>query len=305
MNAITEPVVVGVTGAGRNTEALRFAIAEARALRCGLTLVHAVHPVLPPPPQTVSIAEETWAEVGAHIVAAARSELVALLAGEAMRVTTMVHLGSPSTLLCELSRRAERIVLQHPDGSRRHRIVTGSTITTVAAKAHCPVVAVPASSADLPPTACITAGVDHDAGPPAVVEAAFAEASARRSSLRLMHAWQVSDLYDDVLPDTARWTMHSRAVITAAAADTRFRYPDVVADVVVRREWPAQALVAAAAASDLLVVGRHRGPPAVATPVGSLTRTVLLNAPCPVMVVPVDVAGPLAPHGTDGDDLFP
>ena len=55
----------------------------------------------------------------------------------------------------------------------------------------------------------------------------------------------------------------------------------------VEHQWPPDALADLAASSALLVVGRHGHHPLMPPRLGSVARTALHRAPCPVMVVPV------------------
>lgn len=287
MRPLTRPVLVGVTGEGENTDALRFAISEARTLGVGLLLVHAAGSQLPPPPPSILITESTWSEVGTLVVDAVRDELESLLEDEDLPVGTVVRHGEPRRVFAEMSEDASMVVLQHRDLSRLHRIVTGSTVAAVATRAHCPVVSVPPARREGSGAGVISVGVHADGGPSAVVETAFATAALHRSSLRLVHAWRLATAYDDLLGDADRWTAQHEATITAAAAELRAKYPDVAVHVHIRHDWPGDVLVSASQDSDLLVVGRHDGVPAKPARLGSLARALVAHADCPVMVVPL------------------
>ena len=283
MPQVTRSVIVGVTGAHENTDALEFAIAEARLLGRGITVVHALQPVLPAPPSGVLIADQAWQEVGDSIVRQAEDELQALLGEESVPVATLVRRGSPGVVLSELSIDAALVVLQHQDRSRLHRIVTGSTVASVAAHAHSPVVSV-APSAGRAPSGVIAVGVRADGGPSAVLEAAFAEAAARASSLTVVHGWKVPAAYDDL---RAEWSAQDEASINHGVTSLRETYPDVEVRIDVHNDWPPDVLVQAAATADLLVVGRHSGLPMLPRRIGSLARAVVAHASSPVMIVPV------------------
>jgi nucleotide-binding universal stress UspA family protein len=291
MRTTGPPVLVGVTGSGENTDALRFAVGAARTRGCGVTLVHAVHPVLMPPPPSVLITDDTWTSVGRTIVEKVRPEVDRLLeelpAGAEVPVSTVVRQGGPGLVLGDLSKDACLVVLQRRDLSRLHRVVSGSAVAAVAAHARCPVVSVPSGAGDREPTGLVTAGVHGDGGPPEVLEAAFAEASARSCGLRLLHGWRLEQAYDHILSDVPAWTARDEATITVAARDLAAKYPEVQLHIDVRHDWPADVLAHAGAASDLLVVGRHSGLPLMPHRLGSLARTAVAHAPCPVMVVPV------------------
>jgi nucleotide-binding universal stress UspA family protein len=284
-------VLVGVTGSGENTDALRFAVEEARRRGCGITLVHAVSPVLPPPPPSILVTDDTWAATGEAIVDGVRRELDELLAGlpagQEPPVTGVARLGSPGTVFGELGADACLVVMQRRSRSRLSRVVSGSAMAAVASQARCPVVSVPATTAEREPTGMVCAGVHGDGGPVPVLEAAFAEASARQCALRLLHGWRLDTAYDDILARTAEWTARDEAAITTAASDLAAKYPEVQLHVDVRHDWPAAVLAEAGEAADLLVVGRHAGLAHLPHRLGSLARTALAHATCPVMVVPV------------------
>ncbi len=285
----TQPILVGVTGAGENTAALRFALEEARTSRLGVTLVHAVNPSVPPPPPTVLITDDTWLDVGADIVEGVRREAQCLLreeGGRPVTVTTLVQAGSASATMSELSRRSDLIVLQHRDLSRVHRLVTGSTVASVAAHARCPVVSVPAA-ASRAAHGVVTAGVEQDGSPREVLEAAFARASAHGAALRLIYAWRMASAYDEIFAEEARWNRESEALVHAAAAELQDKYPEVPVSVEVRHDAPADALADAAVTSDLLVVGRHSGHLGLPARLGFLARAMVTHAQCPVLVVPL------------------
>lgn len=287
MQPLTQPILVGVTGAGENTDALRFALTQARTLGVGVTLVHALHPSLPPPPPDVLITDGDWHDLGSRIVAEARDELEQLLDGEPVPISTTVRHAPPGAVFADLSTDASMIVLQHRDLSRLHRIVTGSTVASVASHAHCPVVSVPAGRGHRSATKLITAGLHGDGGPRQVLEAASATASDRQCALRIVHAWHLRAAYDDVVADPAEWIAGDEARIRAEVAEVESKYPEVAVTIDVRHQWPVDALVDAAEKSDLIVVGRHGGLPLMPSRLGSISRTVIAHAGCPVMVVPL------------------
>jgi nucleotide-binding universal stress UspA family protein len=287
VDSFTQAILVGVTGVGENTDALRYAAAEARATGAGVTLVHAVHTTVPPSPPGILITDDTWVEVGASIVAEVRHELEEMLGGEPMTVTTVVHRGPPGALLAELSQHASKIVLQHRALSRLHRLVSGSTVASVVTHAHCPVVSVPAGQGSRPTTSVVAAGVHVDGGPRQVVEVALAEAAARRSPLRLVYAWRMPEGYDDLIADAALWSAQAQAHITDVTADLCEKHPEVEVSVDVCHEWPADALARTAAAADLLVLGRHSTVRGLPPRLGSLARVTIAHATCPVVVVPL------------------
>lgn len=285
MDAMTQSILVGVTGRGENTDALRFALREATALGRGITLVHAVHPVMPPPPPSVLVVDESWESVGHTILEEVGDELRSL-SDDAVPVSVLALHGDPGSVLGDLSAEAAMVVLQHRDLSRLHRIVTGSTVAAVAAHAHCPVVSVPPAAA-AGTSGVVTVALHEDGGRREVLEAGFAAAALHHGSVRLVHAWRLTPAYEGVVVADEVWKRDVEAAIGAAAEELRAKYPDVPVEIDVRYDYPADVLTRVAADSDLLVIGRHgkRGPLPART--GSLARSVVAHAQCPVMIVPV------------------
>ncbi|WP_181312067.1 universal stress protein [Nocardioides campestrisoli] len=283
MKAMPGSVLVGVTGRGENTQALRFALEEARRLGTGVTLVHAVAPAPPTPPGAVLVTfEDDWTELGRTIVAEVAAEAEEL-AGD-VPVSSVVGYGAAGALLSDLSRDAVRVVLQHQHVHRMVRLVTGSTSARVAAQAHCPVISVPAGhEAEPESSGDVVAGVHDDGGPAEVVKAAVAEAELHGWRTRLLHAWHLPGAYDDLLEPEGAWARAALENLRHSSQD----HAGADLEVEVVHEWPADALVERSKTASLVVVGRHgrRGP--ISPRLGSRARAVLANSHCPVMVVPL------------------
>lgn len=278
-------ILVGVTGKGENTDALVIAARYARATGQRVTLVHAVPPSLPPAPPSALLADNSWEAVARTILADVDDEFRTF--ADEVPVDVVAAHGHPGSVFHDLSRSASLVVLEHRDMSRLHRIATGSTVASVAARARCPVVSVPAASSEGPSAGVVTAGVHEDGGPRPVLEAAFAQAALLGCSVRLVHGWRLAATYDDMLLHDARWRNEAHAAITSAAEEVGRLQSEVEVAVEVRHDWPADVLVASSGESDLLVVGRHDRHGLVPERLGSLTRSMLEHAHCPVMVVPL------------------
>jgi nucleotide-binding universal stress UspA family protein len=141
----------------------------------------------------------------------------------------------------------------------------------------------------------IVVGVDGSAHAAAALRWAAVEAALRSARLEVVHAWTfvpVATPADSGLVPMA-WTdnvelldVTRRAAEDAAAAQVaEVLGPDQEATITVVENGPAEALLAAAADADLLVVGnRGRGNLAAAF-LGSTSAKVADEAPCPVVVV--------------------
>jgi nucleotide-binding universal stress UspA family protein len=141
----------------------------------------------------------------------------------------------------------------------------------------------------------IVVGVDGSAHAAAALRWAAEEAALRSATLEVVHAWSfvpVATPADSGLVPMA-WTdnvelldvTRQAAQEAAAAQVAEVLGPDHGATVSVVENGPAEALLAAAAGADLLVVGnRGRGNLAAAL-LGSTSAKVADQASCPVVVV--------------------
>jgi nucleotide-binding universal stress UspA family protein len=283
--AVDGPVVVGASGRGENTEALTVAAREAAHRGGEILLVHAPSPNLPPPHPDV-VAPQPWDETGRSILDEVQEELTAI-AGPTVRISTQLQHGSAVEVLTRLSDEAAVIVVQHVPRSWGRRLFSGSTAMSVATHAHCPVLSVPSQGPSPETRGRVVVGVHEDGSPAAALEAAFVEASAHGSSLQVCNSWRFARTYDDVLHRDETWRQDALARIQESVDRLTPRFPDVDVELVVRHEWPDQALVDLSHEADLVVVGRHGTRTRIPHFLGSVARGVLLHAACPVMVVPV------------------
>ena len=101
-------------------------------------------------------------------------------------------------------------------------------------------------------------------------------------------AWRVDSAYDDIIRRRveADWADRIEAEMMRAAEPVMTRYPEVKVDAVALHQWPADALADLARTSDLLVVGRHGSRSWLPQRIGSIARTAIATAACPVLVVP-------------------
>jgi nucleotide-binding universal stress UspA family protein len=281
MEPLAQSIVVGVSGKSENIEALRFAADEARLRGAGVTLVHAVPQSRRP--LSLRTSDDSWQEAGQLILDEARGRMDAFTDRQ-VETTTVVRHGTAGEIFTELSGDALLIVLQHRDLSRLQRIRTGSTVTTVAAHAHCPVVSVPPRH-DRPVRGVVTVGVHEDAGPLPVVETAFAEAATRGWAVHMAYAWNVASAYGDMVAQEEHWTSEAKAGIAAATEELRAKHPDVPVTIDVRHAWPADVLTELSTESDMIVVGRHSHHVPLQSRLGSLARSAIVHAECPVMIV--------------------
>ena len=165
-------------------------------------------------------------------------------------------------------------------------LILGSVSRYAATHASCPVVVV----RDAPQAARRQVGVgigdlDH-ADPPLTF--AFEEATARKASLIVLHAWHAPE--SDIsragealaTPGPHDIEEKTNAGLERLLNDWRAKYPDVQVSHDVVHGHPGRALVGLSARTDLVVIGRqavHHGP-------GSVINAVLSHAHGPVVTVP-------------------
>lgn len=287
-------ILVGVSSPDENPAAMRWAARHSALTGTPVTLVHVLNSVVPPPPPSILMASESLLDAGRHLLKDAVAQYEAI-GGEC---DSVLREGHAASVLTQLSADADVVVLGHRHLSSARRIITWSTSTATAAHARCPVVAVPtpeqAPEQDPDATSSeqirwVTVGVHEQGTPSSVLRAGFEAASTYGYRLRLVHAWRLDPVYDDMI--VARvgddWRENMAEQIRLAAEPLSEKYPEVGVEVRVEHQWAPDALADLAASSALLVVGRHSHRPLFPDRIGSVARTALHRATCPVMVVPV------------------
>ena len=296
MSTTVRPVLIGVGEYGVSDAVLAHAIGLARRSGAGLRLVH----VLPRRRGTVAQPEllidydafKPIADEMLHRVA----ESARQLGDENLSVEVVTAQGSVAEVLSSLAGEACCVVLQRRRLSHLHRVFTGSVSTAVAGRAAVPVLTVPEFWAPWPTTPpLVTVGVDGGNLHRELLERAFEAAEAQSARLRVLSAWSLPiQRYDGYVdPDIIdQWVSSVRRVIENLVEAVTEGHPDVDVLIDVEERRPADSLVEATRRSHLLILGRlaHRFPL-----LGSLTRAVLREALCPVMLFPLAAPGSASP----------
>ncbi|SEE70662.1 Nucleotide-binding universal stress protein, UspA family [Jiangella alba] len=274
LDATDRPIVAGIDGRPESEAALHWAVAAARARRTPLrvVLVADASELQRYVPYRPDVHGETFmvpARPHRHpsdddldrAVAIARLHL------PPGAVTGRRAPGAAATALIEDSADAAMLVV----GTRRRgplaAAALGSVSATVAAHARCPVVVVgaepPGSGAGLP----VVAGIADDRAADGVLDFAFREASVRRVPLTVLHAGRADP---GLAPRLANYAS---------------RYRDVPVTAHLSGDGAAEALTAASARAQLVVVGSRRRGRVAGLVLGSVGRQLLHEAGCPVAVV--------------------
>ncbi|MEO3840616.1 universal stress protein [Streptomyces sp. B22F1] len=265
-------VVAVIDGSESSAAAVDWAAGEAVTLGAELRLVH-VAAAKPEPP-----ADTPAPGIGLLLERAARH-----LAGRhpALQVTTRLRHGDPGVEPAPAGAEAEAglLVLGAPGPES-----SGGVVSALVARASCAVALVPAGERE-PDSGEVVLGIDaHHADQPAV-DLAFATAQRRGAVLRAVHAWGLppaAERLSYAVPeeDRGEWEDQEVQRLSDTLRGWRERYPAVHVHDDLRLLPPDEALVAASARAERIVVGRG------GTRLSPTTEAVLQRPRCPVVVVP-------------------
>lgn len=284
---VTGRVLAGVDDLTGTAPAVQAALAEARRLRAGLTLVHAF--ASPP-----AFGPSLWLNAYAAALPEARDLLerqAARLraAHHGLAVDTHVAVGHPAAVLIDASRTARLTVVGCRGVGGFAELLLGSVSAQVAAHAHSPVLVIRPPGRTQPDVdAPVLVGIDQGPGSAAVVESAFGHAQARGVGLVAVHCWaSMAAPGGDPCGEHDRSTPEAAAqqLLDEALDAARHHYPQVpVIRRLIRTGAAGAALVRESAEAGLVVVGSRGHAGAAGMLLGSVSRALLHHAHCPVVV---------------------
>jgi nucleotide-binding universal stress UspA family protein len=299
-NAQTESaIVVGIAPEGRICDGtIDFVVDTAACLDVGVLLVHVVPTVVGGP-------------TGAWQVGTAFDELViqghlgldnALArfrdhAGGQVPVDATLVRGGVVHRLVECSRDSQLVVLEHRHLNRWARFNDGSVTGGVAARAHAPVVSVPAGWHAGQRRLPVTVAVEDAKRAQAEVWTALGMAAASDAPLQILRAVYLPTAYREFLRGEVE--EEDFLVVAREELERDVGLPQSVRDQVpchyeVRWGRAAEVLVNASSASALVVVAKRNPVLPFASHLGSVVRHLLREADGPVMVVEPTLAEPVA-----------
>jgi nucleotide-binding universal stress UspA family protein len=277
---VLKPIVVAVDGSEPAVAALNWAADDAGRRHLPLRIVHVC--------EQTGVIRRALAEPErdhcAAMVATAADRAHARVPGLQVSAQRM-----PGTVVDELIREAgdaDSVVLGSRGLGGFAGLIVGSVGLGVVGHAPGPVVVVrgPAETT----MGEVAAGFDGSAPAEAALEYAFEQARVREARLRIVYAWQlpVTGSHQAQAADALRELMETEAAAARERlAPWRSKHSDVTVVEKTVSTHPASALIEAARAADLLVVGSRGHGGFVSALLGSTSHAVLHHTSCPVAVV--------------------
>ncbi|MEV4603337.1 universal stress protein [Amycolatopsis sp. NPDC049253] len=280
------PVVVAVDDSEAATAAAVWAVGEAARRHAPLVVL------------TAYGFDDTWfgstADMPSDWIAVKRAEAEALLRRTRETVEAFVPGLDVSTeatdrgrvpALLIASERARILVVGEPIGPLLG-LFSGSPGVDLAAKAHCPVVAVRGQETVY---GQVVVGVDGSPLSEAAIGWAFEEASLRKTDLIALHTWHDGDLshtgFGSGMLQRERLEETGHRLLAQRLAGWQEKYPDVYVERQVDHDKPRHRLLALSHNAQLLVVGSRGRGGFAGLVLGSTSQALLHHADCPVMVV--------------------
>ncbi|MDO4910907.1 MAG: universal stress protein [Corynebacterium sp.] len=274
-------VVVAVDGSAASLAAVKWGAVEASKRGATLRVASSYEPprylyagsLVPPENFFEDLHDEAE-----KIAAEAAESVKDIVAAE----VTVVE-SNPVDMLLEMSKEATMIVMGTRGRGEFKGAMLGSVSAAVVSHADCPVVVI-RDDASFVPDGPIVVGVDGSEVSDRAVEHAFEEAKERGVELLAVHTW--ADVQFPVSEEHWRdIEQEERDLLLSRLEAPLAKYPEVTVETLISRERPATALSQAAADAQLLIVGSHGRGGFRGMLLGSTSRALLQDAPCPMMVV--------------------
>lgn len=284
------PILIGVGPEGRLSEGtLGFAVTSAKQLGIGIGLVHVVPRLVGGPTGTSGVGiglDQLVSEGQARLDDAVRR--VRDRMSGAQPVHGRLLRGPVVDTLVEQSAFAQLVVLEHRDLPRWERWGSSSVTAGVAARAHAPVVSVPAEWRPSDSPRPITVAIEDAPRAPAEIWTALGLAAVNDARVVVLRATYLAPAIEEMLRHEVD---HEQMMV--AARDELARDVNLPAEIcdrvpctfTVRWGRPAEVLLTATERSSLLVVARRDPTLPFGSHLGPVLRQVLREAKCPVLVV--------------------
>ncbi|HZQ84962.1 MAG TPA: universal stress protein [Acidimicrobiales bacterium] len=280
-------IVVGLDGSRASADALRWALAEAEVSGDKVVALHAWMPLVVASglrgvmPAVIEMADESQQLLAEQLAAAGCSE------HPSVSVETHAVEAAATATLLERAKGARMLVVGTGQKSRFGRLVLGSTSELCAHEAPCPVVVVPAAvhRADVGAMYTVVVGADGTDTGEAALRFAAEEAQLHDGVVEA-YAMVEAAPGDQGLGERMLLRRIARRLDHSAKRARRATGARVMAQAFVGK--PGSGLCAAAAAADLLVVGRRSRGALGALVMGSVADHCVRHSTVPVAVIPAE-----------------
>jgi nucleotide-binding universal stress UspA family protein len=286
-----KPIVAGTDGSEESLRAVDWAAREAARRGAPLRIVAAAEA---PPGMKSRAGAGEYARV-TDVLLGERDQALAAAAERAAKTAPAVLIdtdqlrGPAARAVTERGAGAQMLVLGSRGISAFTALLLGSVSRYAASHASCPVVVIRDETPS--PHGLVGVGVGDLDTYGDLLTFAFEEASLRKASLLVVHAWHTPQI--DFSRAGQAFTSPGEQADAADAArhlaglldDWRAKYPDVPVSQEVVHGHPGRALVGLSARADLVVMGRHAKHPGLPG-AGSVRHAVLNHAHGPVVTIP-------------------
>jgi len=282
----SSPAVIVAIGLDGAPAAVEYAAREALLADAPLHLIHVLR--IPAVEAYSGVYGGILEEADAAMTQAV--ERARLLTDDRVRITAeRIDDGALVTHLVHRANHGRLVVLQHRRLSRARRLVTGSTVNSVAARTSVPVVSVPEgwTISEQPP--CVTVGVQDGQEAAVLLRAGFEEAQLRHARLAAIHTWWLDTDWEPATIDQEYRVdrdASTRRELQPIMDSICKEFPGIEASLEVWNAPPADALLDASREAELLVVGRRHHLLPLGSHLGPVARSILAHADCPVYLTP-------------------
>ena len=279
-------VVVGVDGSESALATVRWAAGEATRRDAPLRLVGVLEWSAYRPPAAAGVLPEGDRDV---LIEHLRKELTGAAAqahalAPELTVTHHIAVGSPKRVLLDEAGSATLLVLGSRGRGGFTGLLTGSVSMALSAVAPCPVVVVRGKGV---PDGPVVVGVDGSVAGALALRFAVESAARLGTSVLAVRAWS-HDRIDPYVLELVQWDGvedDERRQLEKSVLPAQQARPDVPIETELVRGHPAQALLEAGERAQLLVVGSRGNGGVTGLLLGSISRSVLHHAHCPVAVL--------------------
>ncbi|HEV7148000.1 MAG TPA: universal stress protein [Pedococcus sp.] len=293
---LSKGIVVGYDDSPGSLAALEWAAATARRWGTTLTVMHSVDLAAAPiePAYDYARLPESLGEAGREVLAAGVGRAQQLM-GDTRLVASLPAVGSPAAELVHASKDADLVVTGSRGRGPLKAGLLGSVAYMVTAHAACPAVVVRTDHPVQPgPDHPVVVGVDDSEASRRALDLAAEMAAISDAVLHVVHVAHSSFSPDAqaYVESTRAGTDHTKTVraqaeatVQQAARRARATYANLRVDTEVLYGSPGHVLSPLGAHAGLVVLGTRGHGGFTGLLLGSVSHTVIHEAPCPVMIV--------------------